>query len=597
MEEIATNIDILKTIFNYLQLNEQIKISEVCAEFLYVLVNCMWRYKYRQIKVYKLNGNSVVLNINNNYKSDHDNEKEKGICDLINEHFVYLTNKEFQKFLKLNQENILELELSDYRSDDLAEYKEIIINNEWNFYNLTKLCLSYVTIDSHQLKMIYRNCKNLRSLQLKQCCNFKADLITLSDLNNCDYDILLKIIKILKEFHIDYREMQFSDCSLNLHDLLIDDNLITLNLNVPLKNLRYKETPRLRDNSCENLLIGNFNEYKTLQKFSRLYLKTFQNLCQLTLEGSLNKIFLDSLFIQNLTDSCPLLKSLNLKRCLINVHNFNLLSSISQINLNNCMSLTWHNLKQLLSLPLLQEFHSIYSTYTREFENIVLPPHLHSLTLVGNEFRFSQIFESPSDSLLNLKQLIYFDGSETKISDISIKFPNLEIFHILPHHVRNEDLFRLKNLHIFKIPKYQNCYSNVSQLMDLIKLPNLRELSLTAVCESLAAEENSLDRFKVKRINLNYLELNFDLFNYLYEYLFDLLKFNLKLKIIVISEDVADFEYYMKLVKNRKFCREYIKLCGFQIDCKDFISQPEKVQQKIELIKEIAEFKNVYFTI
>lgn len=554
MEEIATNIDILKTIFQYLNIQQQIKLSKVCTEFQYVIVNCMWRYKYRQIKVYKLNGDSNIIETNSN----RDNES-----NLLKQHFVNVTNEELQNFLKLNQENIIELEISDYRSDDLEEYKYKIINNEWNFINLEKLYLLYINIDVKQMEMIYENCKNLKVLQLKQCCNFKADLLTLSEQNNYEYEILLKIIKTLKEFYMDYREMQFSDCTLNLHDLLYNNNLKHLNLNVPLKNLRYKETPRLKENSCEILHLGNFNEYKTLQKFSRLYLKTFENLFELTLEGSLNKIFLDSQFIDNLALACVRLKKLNLKRCLMNIDNFNLLTTLTDIQLNNCMSLTWRNLKQLLELPLLQTFHSIYSNYTREFEEISIPFQLHSLTLVGNDFRFAQIFDNSKEQLTNLKELKYFDGSDNTISQISLKFPSLQTLHIMPHHVVIKDLLNLRNLLSFKVPKYQKTSDNILQLMYLLNHPSLRELSLTVGCN--LEYECSIDLSNISKTNLYRLELDFEVFNFLSEYLLDLLKFNLKLNIIVTSDEVADFQYYCMLVKNRKFCRDFIKLCGFQI--------------------------------
>ncbi|XP_023292419.2 uncharacterized protein LOC111675811 [Lucilia cuprina] len=590
MEQIATNIDILKKIFNYLELSEQLNATQACPEFQYIMVNCIWRYKYRHIKVYKLNGDTFIININSKYKTDYRN------CELINEHFVDLRPKQFERFLQLNRENILELELCDYSGNKLEENAQFVQNNKWKFSNLKTLILQYVMIDVKELELIYRNCKKLEILRLKQCCNLQSDLITLNDQDNCAYDILLSIVKTLAEFQIEYREMQFSKSTINLHDLLAKNNLKRLNLNMPLKNLRYKETPRLRENVCEVLEIGNFDEYKTLQKFTRLYLKKFQILSHLTLEGSLNKIFIDSQFIQNLSECTLHLKYLFLKRCLINVDDFGLLSTLTEITLDNCMSLTWRNLRQLLDLPQLQAFHSNYSTYTREFENICIPCNLKRLTLVGNEFKFAQIFDKPKDQLTQLKQLIYYDGSLTKISNISRKFPSLEILHILPHHLELQDIFHLKRLKIFKVPKCAKNSKNILHLMHLIEHPTLSELSLLGGAINLD-NELSIDLSNIRVTNLSYLVIDFDVFNYLLEFLLDLLKCNKKLKLIISSDDIADYQYFYNLVTNRKFCKDFIKLCGFQIDRNDITARPKIVERKLQFIRELSEFQNVYIII
>ncbi|TMW49665.1 hypothetical protein DOY81_005269, partial [Sarcophaga bullata] len=565
-------------------IHQQIDLCRVCDDFKAVIVQYIWRRKYRRLRVYQLKDDLFILN--RNYKRG-----VVGRAAFKCERFERVRKNEIEMFLLLQKENIFDLELCDYRGRVYTGLPHVFINTDWNFPNLRTLKLYSIQLHLEHFNLIKNNCLNLKVLCMNHCLNHDLDIFMLKDEYDPLYNGLLDVVKMLTEFHMEFKSTRSSPYPLNLYHFLYEYNLKVLHFNMPINNLDYCPIPVMQENTCEVLHLAAINQYRVIEKFTRLYLNAFKNLQILTLEGSLSKLLIFTNFIQQLAVSAPKLKNLKLKRCDIDVDDFRVLKNLTDVTFDNCMSLTWKNMNQLLQSKHIHTYSSNHSYYIGEFNSISLSDNLERLTLVGFEERFQHIYANDKKPCKNLKFLHYHDGTCKRFSSMSVNFPNLEILQILPYHLVSDDFLCLTKLEIYKNSHF-NHEITLRELLFIIKHPKLHELSLT-YCQRIIEYTFKPSPAQLKT-NIKYVNLDFPMFNHSREPWYSILKINPGLTIIVRAYDIKNLEYYYNILKDEDFSRKYIRLSGFYFDNDHIHNTREIAEEKITMATQIALHRDLH---
>ncbi|XP_037821646.1 uncharacterized protein LOC119610482 [Lucilia sericata] len=148
-DKLATNLEIMQSIFQHLNFEEQLRLAQVSQQLKYIFRNFIWKVDYAKICIIKHPPNFHV-------KNETDLNKLK------------LTATEFAEFLRHYGNDIKEL---DEKCDPWLDIRK--------FPNLTSLSYSNMTLTKPQIQCVVRYCKNLEKFRMYTCSNKQKDMFEL----------------------------------------------------------------------------------------------------------------------------------------------------------------------------------------------------------------------------------------------------------------------------------------------------------------------------------------------------------------------------------------------------------------------------------
>lgn len=177
INRIVNNSLILSHIFQYLNCTDQLNNAQVCVNFLHVIVNHIWKIKYKKLHVLQFMHKHVILSVMPN--------------EALNEH-------NYKRFLALNSHNIQELNVNNFST---LKKSCLIIELPLAFPNLLKLSVRDIKFTQLNIENVLRNFANLKCIHLKNC--FLENGAAIHTLADFDSEIFLKM-RFLEEVKIQH---------------------------------------------------------------------------------------------------------------------------------------------------------------------------------------------------------------------------------------------------------------------------------------------------------------------------------------------------------------------------------------------------------
>ncbi|XP_037814718.1 uncharacterized protein LOC119605586 [Lucilia sericata] len=539
-EKILHNCDALESIFKYLDLNEQLKISQICKEFEFPITQLIWRLKCRNIKFTQIFPETIMVKCNNKDKE----------CAMDYERI--------EMFLSLCRSYVQNFELN---------FMEFAIERiTFDFKNLTTITFYKCQVNNEHLKQLARNCLKLSRFHM-ECCknceqkplimgrdiqvNIFEEMPELSELTvinfyniDMDYKILQKFYKISKLKKLSIKAPLYVDTS---------------GSNCQGK-IMYKTK------SLDSLRIERFCDQKLWLQFNLKCLVNFKNLTKLTLKmDPFADITVDDIFFLTLANNCQLLEDLTLEQCKLIITKFSPIENLSSLTLNWCRELSGCNLREIFSVYKLQ---SLKLTNTLCQKNIYnynyTGDNLKALT-VGTTLQpdITSALTNPSNRFENISKLIWFQsgpsslGNPIILENIPYIYPKVQKLLIIDYFIKIEDLKCLKYLNFLKI--HLNTIMSWFYLKHLLQLPHLTNLIIglslgISIDIKASVDEGNSCRELTK--NLEYLKIPLIVFSANIEFWLLFLQRNIKLKLTVFcdcKEKLFKILFFEQLLSSKKF--------------------------------------------
>lgn len=491
--------NILIKIFEYLKLQDQLNIAEICELFRELIKTSVFKKIYKEIEIFKTDKYYIVSNkLHNRFKN------EKTPKFLTSSESCYLLNPEdFIKFLVMNCSNIeifslvLNKKYKEYNKNyynDFEYLKQIQLENllylNYEGVNFSlEGCVEWLSLGHTNLEKLY-----LKDCQLENILSVS----TFKNINN------LKTLEIVNE----------NECKISyksLKNLLAYEKLETLALNYFIHDFTEEESPescsKLSSN-LKNLTIGCFEYENTFWAFNNNDLKNLNNLKTLTLITTNNFFIMEEFFV-SLNTVCKHLESLSLQRC--NIKNFIPISTLKSLEFQNCFGLTWQDFRNILSKMNLKRFISSASRYKGEFEYFNINPSLEHISLHYNILnKIKDIFRLNENRLENLASLKWSVDFAKQLWLNPINCPNLETLHARTKNILIENLIEFQSLKYLTLDIYEDF-----PLMDFLKIlhhPSLEIMKCTFenLTKFLTSDRDSLtNEFMTLKTKLKNMSLCF----------------------------------------------------------------------------------------
>lgn len=457
METVLSNIDILYQIFKYLSFDEQLELCKVCKQFSTVIVDFLWKNKFKELEITKTPEDLFVLS-NRIDKSETYHDVMRALEDdrsLLNEEILKmdkytLCDVKLKEFINLTINSIKTLSLQSYRhflthviSTRPADFG---IKFDKIFKNLKSLTYKDLILNEDDIKVLNQHCPNLENLNLLHCLNTQNKVLVIG----IDIQInTIQNLKMLNSFKIVHPHSPSLPCKIMPHSQELLTNLNIKELTIYYQFYESHTDSELLPNAFEKLVFGRFFDQLQFNEFNNSVLNNSPNLETLSLnchEISINENFLKT--CKNLT---------NLTLIGFNIKHFPPLSSIKELVLQSCNDLTWKDFKQILCDMKLQALTIYYTKFSGTFEYFNISTTLEHLIVEGLEDNEMNLFKMNVQNLANLLTLIC-DGEQ--LWSVAAKCPKLQTLEIT------------SSLLLFEINS-GTCY-----LLDFLKHPTLISLTI-----------------------------------------------------------------------------------------------------------------------
>ncbi|KAM7363957.1 uncharacterized protein ACRADG_000676 [Cochliomyia hominivorax] len=618
MEKIISNVDVLYEIFQYLNLEELLKLTKVCTYFRSVIVDFIWKNKYKNVEVCKMSQHFGML-LTNNVIVNSDESNEIGF-ECIKEDKTILNRRDIDIFLQLIVNNVKTLILytptinykrTDEENDVMKSTTFIFSPYEFGvtfdirhrFINLTTISFQHVIITEKDLRLLNKSCSKLEKICLDNCFNSNEKTLVIGD----DIKIsTLQNISGLKYFEITVFDTVDKDLSYDLNNILKKLNMIQLVIKIRNFAIIEEEDNERRfsylSNPCEELTIGYFRSQRIFRKFNNLILNHFKNLRKLVLE-SWSPISINDEFFRKLSKTCKQLEYLKLQNFEIN--GFSLINTLNTVILENCSGLIWRELKMMLCDMKLKSFAILDSEYIGIFEYFKVAPTLENIMIINcQRNHFKKLFDiNDGENLKHLTSLIWHDNFAPLPIYVATNCAKLKTLITEPTSLLINNLYSLRSLE--KLTLRVGRKIKFSKLMIILKHPRLKHFTLTKLEGPDGYDEHNdylidydifdqeLMEFENKKINLQFLNISLNTyFKIVQDFWFNLLSNNPKLMIMIRYNRFLhnDHSFLKYIINHRKFPKRLksIKVCGYRIEIREFRENFETAVEKI------ISFSNIY---
>lgn len=544
-DKIFKNHDVLESIFKYLNLREQLKISQICETFNFVITHLIWRSKLKDLKITEPFSGSLIVKCRKTHST------------------TSMNYEMFEEFLELLRTHLEHIELQFIEFD-----KEITI---LNCVNLTKIHFNECKIRNKIIQQLAKNCLKLKCLKINLCKNQERKSLVMGK----DIDVrIFQEFKELSEFiyithgntKMDYQILCEFYKIPKLKILCIKSGLILA------ADCKLKEEYGKFENCLETLTIEYFEEPLTWFKFTSLEnMKQLKNLTKLCLNlNPCSNLAIGDVFINTLANNCVLLQDLTLERCKLFITNkFPAFTKLSSLNLYWCWGLSGNNLTDIFQECNLKDFVINNTFFCKNFnEQTYSSSTLERLTLnLSRESDITLAFTNYFNSFNNVQKFVCslngprnFTDKLYSLENISKIFPNLEELLLKDYYI---SIGELKRLEYLKILQLDFCSSiSCSYIQEILKLPNICQLFLNSNCflnDNFDFNENS-----DLQTNMELLVIPLCLLNLNVEFWMKYLQRNKKLKLTAFNWTLND-NCLTKLLKYKYFSShlKYINICGY----------------------------------
>lgn len=486
--------DVMQTIFQYLNFEEQLKLAQVSAQLKSFFTTFIWKVDYTKVSIIKHPPNYHIKN-------------DTGLNRLK------LNPGEFAEFLKLYAPDIKEL---NEKCDPWLDIRK--------FPNLISLSYGNMTVTKAQFQSVAKHCKRLQKLNVNTCTNKDKDMLELGRDLEIHVILEMKHLKYLYmasciQLPLKYR--RFLDLitktkikHLNLFYYIESDERINVFNKASAKHL---EELKVSTTFCEKWYGKNFPYYISL----------FENLRILKLNKGDD---FDNSTIEVLAKTCQKLKELHIYFAeFVKVQNFNLLKSLEVLYLETCDGLSYTNLKEILTEMNLLKFGCVQTKFEGEFLDFPISQKIQSLDIHKLEtFKFKGAIENNE----NLKSLIWYDYFyEPTKEPFTITCPHLEHLTVNSGFIPLEIVLSLNSLISFAIIHSSKdlCWSYITTLLRDHK--SLKEFSFESLLfTQLTADLAPHEAFACKE-NLETINISPEVFEVAVDFWLDLLDKNRGLKL------------------------------------------------------------------
>lgn len=573
LECLVGNVDIAKHLMQFLSYEEQLNLSRVCKQFESLIINFIWKHKYRHVEFISRHAIHAM--------SNHSEPKPTLSTNVQTENWNLLNTREFDLFLKLNMCNIKHLKmLGRFSFDDDRMYQSFASNAK--FPNLISLDLFGIMLSDKDLQMISHNCRRLDTLIIADCVNMQKQVLVLGlDVNVTT----IANMKDLKSFTLKSSCIYKAD--MHMHNYTLIRNILRI-LNIPKLYLNvaiisdanavyhpelsnhdrmYSDNDLLiQSNSCVELEIGQFHANEDFEHFSRSCLSSYTNLRKLTVRGLLRS--------SNINVSREFFDTIKIKLCkLSHLHLYDCaiiscspLNSLQEILLNSCINLTCKHLMQILSSKNIKSFTSLRTKYSGQLQWFSISQSLQKVHVDFKDGQFIKLFEQ---AMPKLHSLIWLDECNHAIGQMSLCMPNIQQLNVSQGRLKaTNELLHLRLLHTVTLSNSHN-FRDVLKLLDH---SNLKHLKIEKYNEQFSDITKSTTGQQLRndlRTNIKYLDIPVNLFENCQGFWLDLVSKNGQLKLITSGYCIWDMHatFWYDLIHSTKFPTRInsLQLCGFKI--------------------------------
>ncbi|XP_046808511.1 uncharacterized protein LOC124420272 [Lucilia cuprina] len=550
-KRIVHNCDALESIFKYLDLNEQLKISQICKEFEFPITQLIWRLKCRNIKITQIFPETMMVKCNNNDKE----------CTMDSERI--------KMFLTLCRSYVQNLELT---------FVEFTIEHiTFDFKNLTTISFYKCQVNNEILKQLARNCLKLSIFYMECCKNYEQKPLIMGR------DLQVNIFKEMPELS-ELAVINFYNIDMD-YQVLREFYRITTLKKLYIKAPLYVDTSgpnclekiACKAKSLENLRIERFCDQKLWQQFSLKCLVNFKNLTKLTLKmDPFADITVNDIFFLTLANNCQLLEQLTLEQCKLIITKFTPIENLSSLNLSWCRGLSGCNLREIFSVYQLQSLKITNNVCQKNIYDYNYSAEKLKALTVGTTLQpdITSALTNPSNRFENISKLIWFQsgpsslGNPIILENISYIYPNVQKLLIVDYYIKIEDLNRLKYLNFLKI--HLNTIMSWSYLKQLLQLPYLIKLIIglsMGISTDIGSGVDEVTSCRELNKNLEYLKIPLILFSANIEFWLLFLKINVKFKLLVYSEckdKLIKIMFFEELLSS-KGLPDRINICDFNV--------------------------------
>lgn len=527
-DKILMNCDILIRIYKLLKFQDQLNLSRINAETKNIFENFIWKEKYRVMIIKKISENNDVL-----------------IKGAIGTQPLRFTIEEFKRFFHYYADQI----------EDLTLDGAIDLIKGVNLHNLNKFEHKGILREPLDVETMTRNWPNLKELHLNGLF-----MLASQNLDSFGKDLKFKVkvdspLKALRLFCMHQANTNTLDY-MHFQQILSRSNLKCLKINSIIKpNKNSKDLIERSD--CIHLqeleVKTTFDPEKWLDEHFSSFLKNFENLQTLSIKFC--DILTDETFA-TLRRACQNLEKLTIQDSTFGPNaNCILPTKLKELSVCSCKNVTGLIVKQMLTIPGdLTKFHSRWTVF-KEFKDFKISPNIRILNTNGvNSLDFKSAFEGNT----NLKELTWhgpFYGENddgTWSSSALHTCLNLEVLNTLNHSVPLSALLQLKHLRKLFISESSKFY-NWSYLIGLLKHLPLRELIIDKVSyRSILWEDPNVP---VAGFSTNVELITFDVrtFKVSLDFWLDLLRENVKLKIVCTHFELDCERFIEKLIDHKSF--------------------------------------------
>ncbi|XP_073837090.1 uncharacterized protein isoform X2 [Musca autumnalis] len=604
MYTILSNYCILKNISEYLSVKDQLTLLDVCKSFRYVIIELIWKVKFRHLHIYETPYVSIVVKRARISAYDalagQDKDDTMGLR-RISEEKIYLKTKQCKKFFLANSKNVQFLTICLEYCDFVARLSALDTFQAHICEHLLHLCFDKMVVTNTYVALLGKHCRKLKRIEFLECVC--ADLKPLLPGDNLYIEGLAQIIQL--EALVILTEITNEGGKYEMESQFLLELLNKLNLKcLQLENLKIigevgkKKTPRI-DRHLDDLKIldiGCISEqfWPTFKKI----LQCATNLEELSIKVANCNTVIDLEIMEILKSPSLNLKRLAIENCDLQIKNFCVLEQLQEISLSNCGGFTFTNLQEIMGgLPLLRRFNLINTWVLGEINHLYVSPSLQYITIDTIRFPIvSEAFQKSLNKFENLHQLRWLNGD---INDnwIIEKCPNLRVLHIPNAYLLRRVAFTAKLLQVFT---FTSC-EGLSWPVILTLLKNLKLTRLNLLIHGLVNDPSGFpESGKNTKTTLRTITIPYVIFMAAQEFWLDLMNNNDYLKIIIYGShvDLMQVKFFQHLLKQKSRPKRLKKfrICGFRVDFQDLRLNFMKIMQQLNLIVSHYRSRNVPFT-
>ncbi|XP_073837089.1 uncharacterized protein isoform X1 [Musca autumnalis] len=602
--KILSDYYILKNISEYLSVKDQLTLLDVCESFRYVIVELIWKVKFRHLHIYETPYVSIVVERAHITAYDAlagQNKDDAMGLRRISKEKIDLKTPQCKKFFLANSRNVQFLKICSEYCDFVARFSTLDVFQAHICENLLHLCYHKMVVSNIHLALLGKHCRKLKRIEFLECVC--ADLKPLLPGDNLYIEGLAQIIHL--EALVIQTEIANEGGNYEMESQFLLELLKTLNLKcLQLENLKIIGEAGKKKNWCKVLHLDDL-KILDIGCISEQFWPTFKKILQraTNLEELLIKVancntVIDLEMMEILKGSSLNLKRLAIENCDLQIKNFCVLEKLEEISLSNCGGFTFENLQEIMGgLPQLRRFNLINTWVLGEINHIYVSPSLQYITIDTIRFPIvSEAFQKSLNKFENLHQLRWLNGD---INDnwIIEKCPNLKVLHIPNAYLLRRVAFTAKLLQEFTFTSCEGLSWRVIWI--LIKNLKLRRLSL--LTHDLINDPSGFpESGKNTKTTLRLITIPYGIFMGDQEFWLDLMDYNQHLKIIVYGShvDLMQVKFIHNLLTHNHMPKRLknIRICGFSIDFQDLRLNFMKIMQQLNLIVSHYRSRNVPFT-